>query len=121
MKGITWTNFVLGIWFVAAPFILGFTSKAVAFWENIIIGLLIAVFSLLQLLVSDEVVLRRYNWAIAAFGVWALFAPFLLGYSGLLIAALNDMVVGFFVATLATCAALNEVTIHHGGHHHGSY
>ncbi len=37
-----WTNAVLGLWLIVAPFALGFTAEAGAMWNHIIIGVLVA-------------------------------------------------------------------------------
>lgn len=38
-----WVNLVLGLWLVAAPFVLGFyTADSVAAWNQIVVGVLIA-------------------------------------------------------------------------------
>jgi len=36
-----YTNLVLGLWLIAAPFVLGFTNLAGPMWNQIIVGLLI--------------------------------------------------------------------------------
>jgi len=36
-----YTNMVLGLWLIAAPFVLGFTNLAGPMWNQIIVGLLI--------------------------------------------------------------------------------
>ncbi len=37
-----YTNMILGLWLIAAPFILSFTNVAGPMWNQIIVGLLIA-------------------------------------------------------------------------------
>lgn len=36
-----WVNLVVGLWLIAAPFVLGFTDQAVVMWNQIIVGLVI--------------------------------------------------------------------------------
>jgi hypothetical protein len=36
-----WTNLVIGIWLVVAPWALGFGSNAVATWNTLVVGVLI--------------------------------------------------------------------------------
>jgi uncharacterized membrane protein YccF (DUF307 family) len=38
---VSWITFLLGIWFVLSPFLLGFGEQMAPMWNNIIIGLLI--------------------------------------------------------------------------------
>lgn len=42
MKSLSWTNFVLGLWLVVAPFILVYHGVSAALWEDVIAGILIA-------------------------------------------------------------------------------
>jgi hypothetical protein len=41
-----WINTILGLWLLISPFVLGFTSNGTAMWSNIILGILIVIFSL---------------------------------------------------------------------------
>lgn len=41
--GISWVNAILGIWLIVAPFVLGFTAMAGSMWNNIIVGVVVAV------------------------------------------------------------------------------
>lgn len=38
-----WVNIILGIWLILSPWILGFSGNGGATWNNIIIGLVVAV------------------------------------------------------------------------------
>lgn len=40
--GLSWTNVVLGLWLIGAPFILGYAGTAAAMWNEVIIGLVVA-------------------------------------------------------------------------------
>ena len=42
MTGLSWTNAVLGVWLIAAPFVLGYAATAAAMWNEVIIGLVVA-------------------------------------------------------------------------------
>ena len=42
--GLSWTNAVLGLWLILAPFILGYSGTAAALWNDIIVGIAVAVF-----------------------------------------------------------------------------
>ena len=39
-EGISWTNFVLGLWLIIAPFVIGYTDTA-GLWNDIILGVII--------------------------------------------------------------------------------
>lgn len=36
-----WLNLIVGIWVVAAPWVLGFAAMAAAMWTHVVIGLLV--------------------------------------------------------------------------------
>lgn len=38
-----WVSLVFGVWLIAAPWVLGFSALAAATWNQVIVGLLIAV------------------------------------------------------------------------------
>jgi len=40
-------------------------------------------------------------WVTVALGVWLIIAPFVLGYSNIIVALWNDVIVGVLVAVLA--------------------
>lgn len=86
-------------WLVAAPFVIG--SIGAPFWNDLLVGLLAAV---VRLLGWRE---NRPWWALLPFGIWLLAAPFLLGYTGLTAALVNDLVTGFL---LVLAAALRRRT-----------
>jgi len=48
MKNLSWANFALGLWLIMAPFALLYRGMQNALWEDMIVGFLIAVFSLWQ-------------------------------------------------------------------------
>ncbi|QRM53219.1 SPW repeat protein [Sinorhizobium sp. BG8] len=40
-----WANLVVGLWLIASPWLLGFTSNAGAMWTHVILGALVAAVS----------------------------------------------------------------------------
>ena len=43
MTAESWINAVLGLWLIAAPFILGYSAATAALWNSIIVGVVVAV------------------------------------------------------------------------------
>lgn len=41
-EGLSWTNVVLGIWLLIAPFALGYSATTAAMWNDIVVGLIVA-------------------------------------------------------------------------------
>ena len=40
-EGISWVNFLLGIWLILSPFLLGFGAVEAAMWNSVIVGLIV--------------------------------------------------------------------------------
>jgi len=45
IKSLSWVNTVLGVWLIIAPFILGYSKLTGALWNDIIVGIVVAVLS----------------------------------------------------------------------------
>ncbi len=43
IKSLSWVNAVLGLWLIIAPFILTYSGTAAAMWNDIVVGLVVAV------------------------------------------------------------------------------
>jgi uncharacterized membrane protein len=41
-----WVNLLIGVWLIAAPFVLGFDINVVATWNHVVVGALVAADSL---------------------------------------------------------------------------
>ena len=44
-KLLSWINVVLGVWLIVAPFIVRYSGHATALWNDIIVGIIVAVLS----------------------------------------------------------------------------
>ncbi len=42
-RALDWINAVLGVWLIAAPFVLGYTGVTYALWSDVIVGIAVAV------------------------------------------------------------------------------
>ena len=106
---------VLGIWLMAAPFILG--APALDMWNDVIVG------GAVSLLAGHNYASEREQgkpsqWiagVLIVLGAWLFFVPFLIGVSGLL--RWNDVVIAVLVTAFAGysvyAAQLIEQTMHH--------
>lgn len=45
MTGVIWIVAVLGVWVLIAPFVLGYGGIAAAVWNDVIVGIIVAVFA----------------------------------------------------------------------------
>ncbi len=43
--GLSWINAILGVWLIVAPFVLRFSSTMSTRWNDIVIGIAVAIFS----------------------------------------------------------------------------
>ncbi|SFG95499.1 SPW repeat-containing protein [Halopelagius inordinatus] len=105
----------LGIWLMAAPFVLG--APMVDTWNDVIVG------GALSLLAGHNYASEREQgkpsqWIagiLILLGVWLFFVPFLVGVSGLLL--WNDVVVAVLVTALAGYSAYAAQLIEQTRHH----
>ncbi len=43
LRTLDWLNALVGVWLVAAPFVLGYTGVASALWNDVLVGIAVAV------------------------------------------------------------------------------
>ena len=99
MRWISWITFVVGLWLIAAPFALGYSGTFQATGSDVIVGLLIAASSLWMAFKADAA--WWCNRTLMLFGIWAIVAPFALGYRPTTNAMTNDVAAGILVLALA--------------------
>lgn len=109
IKALAGLNAVIGLWLVAAPFVLGLGTAAT--WSAVITGLVIAgLGSYNYKRASDgEPASGAASWTNVLAGVWVLSAPFALGAASSAIA--NDLVVGSLVVVFAGYNAIKGTTV----------
>ncbi len=110
MKWASWTNLVLGLWLISAPFVLGYAGVAGAMYEDVILGIVIGLLALWRAVGAETAAMAGVSWVVAVGGLWVLLAPFVLGYTGTTAAVYNDVIVGLAVLVFAAARALS-----HGG------
>jgi hypothetical protein len=90
-------NFVLGACLASAPWVLGFTGQTAAAWNVLVVGAavaFVAVDALANLTEWEE-------WANMALGIWAILAPWLLGFAEVAQAMYAHLFIGLIVTVLA--------------------
>jgi hypothetical protein len=105
MKAFSWVNFILGLWLIAAAFLLSHAAQP-AMAEEIVLGIVIAVLSY----ISAVHPLSAISWLVALAGLWTLIAPKVIGYGSLAASRSNDVVVGIIVLVLGVANALHHET-----------
>jgi hypothetical protein len=51
-SGLSWITFLVGIWLIISPYVLGFTAASAAMTNAIVLGILVGIFSLWAALAS---------------------------------------------------------------------
>ena len=90
-------NVVLGLCLGFAPWALGFTSEMAATRNAWIVGAAIALIALGALFAFRE----WEEWVNLALGVWAILAPWLLGFATVAAALYAHVIIGLIVGVLA--------------------
>ena len=96
-------NLILGLWLIAAPFVLNYASAA-ARGNDVIVGIIVA--SLAALRVFGAYRAAWLSWLNALIGVWLVAAPFVLVYTGASHAMGNDIIVGLGVIIFGVWSAI---------------
>jgi hypothetical protein len=106
-KTLGWVVAVLGLWEVAAPFVLGYSASTAPLWNAIVVGLVFVGIGAWAALTGEGALARALDWTNVIAGIWLVIAPFLFGYSGVGNAVWNDVVVGLLAMVLAGWAVYN--------------
>jgi len=96
VKGLSWINFILGLWLIVAGFTLSAGVGAIMA-EEIVLGIIIAVLSFGSIMGRPGTLL---SWCVAIAGLWTLIAPFVIEYGTMSASRTNDIVVGIIVLVL---------------------
>jgi SPW repeat-containing protein len=109
MKWASWTNAILGVWLILAPWVLRYPSN-VPSGEDVLLGisvLLIAAWS-----ANADQAVTGPAWTTMILGIWITISPWALGYRGLTQALANDVFVGILIVTFSiTLVAGRMVTV----------
>ncbi len=101
MKALSWINFLLGLWLIAAGFVLSAPARPVMV-EEVVLGIIIACFALISAARPTPVA----SWLVAVAGLWTLIAPAAIDYGALATSRANDIVVGVVVLVFGLANAL---------------
>ena len=99
--GSSWLNIVLGIWVIISPFLLQFARFPAAMWNNVIVGIVIAVLAIIRTSLASQ---RGWSWTNVILGIWMIISPFALG--AMTTAVLwNNILLGIVIALIAIGSA----------------
>jgi hypothetical protein len=99
-------NGVFGLFLIASPWLFGFTGEQAATWNAALVGVLLGAVALTGVIDLRE----REGWASLALGLWAMVAPWVIGFSGVVNAMWTHVGVGLATAILA---AVELWMLHH--------
>lgn len=94
-----WITGILGLAFVIAPFVLGYSGDSSALWTTIVLGAAIVVVSGYKAF-ADKMGKWEY-WAAGICGLLAVIAPFVLGFNAQTTALWATLALGVIVAVLS--------------------
>ncbi|MBB3353815.1 hypothetical protein CO660_17835 [Rhizobium sp. L9] len=90
-------NIVAGLALLISPWLLGFAAESGAAWNAWIVGAAIALIAAAALYAFYEV----EEWVNLVLGVWAVVAPWVLGFAAVTAAMWVHLIVGVVVAVVA--------------------
>jgi hypothetical protein len=93
-----WTKVVLGLWFAATPWILGYSGLTGALWSGLITGLVVAILAALALPAGRQM---WAEWLSLIAGAWMFISPWVVGFAANSVALWNALIVGVLVAIAA--------------------
>ena len=99
--GPSWLNIVLGIWVIISPFVVQFAQLPAAMWNNVIVGIVIAVLAIIRTSVPRQ---PGWSWVNVILGIWMIISPFALGVMTTAI-LWNNIILGIVIALVASGSA----------------
>lgn len=90
-------NIVAGLGLLLSPWYLGYAAETYAAWNAWIVGAAVTLIAVAALLAFHEV----EEWANAGLGLWAVIAPWVLGFPAVASAMWAHVIAGLVVAVLA--------------------
>jgi hypothetical protein len=87
----------LGIWVIISPFVVQFAQVPAAVWNNVIVGIVIALLALIRTSTPRQ---SGWSWANVILGIWMIISPFALGAMTTAI-LWNNIILGVVIALVA--------------------
>jgi hypothetical protein len=95
--GASWINVLLGIWVIISPFVVQFAQLPAAMWNNVIVGIVIALLALIRTSAPRQ---TGWSWANVILGIWMIISPFVIGVMTTAI-VWNNIILGIVIALIA--------------------
>lgn len=97
-------NVLVGIWLLISPWVLGFTATNAALWDDVVLGIAIAVIAAIRLLWLEDQ--RWLSWLNLILGAWVVISPWVLGFSGSSTPMWDNVITGIVAFIVAGWAAM---------------
>jgi formate hydrogenlyase subunit 4 len=105
--GPSWLNILLGIWVIISPFVVQFAQLPAAMWNNVIVGIIIAVLAIIRTSVPRQ---PGWSWVNVILGIWMIISPFVLGAMTTAI-LWNNIILGIVIAIVASGSASSRAPV----------
>ena len=97
-------NFILGIWVLISPFVLGAVHSPGAVWNNVIVGIVMIAFA------ANRAWGGRHQgtettWVNFVLGIWLIISPWIVGFRTSPALTWNNVIVGIVVAIVSAVGA----------------
>jgi hypothetical protein len=96
-------NFLVGIWLIISPWVYGSIYRVGSAWNNIIVGIIIAIFAAIRFFSPRSAV--GLSWINALLGIWMIISPWIYGYANNSARLWNSVIFGIIVLILALWSA----------------
>lgn len=90
-------NFLLGLWLIVSPWVLGYTADTWPAWNSYVVGAVIAILAAISLTAHQ----KWEHWATLAVAAWLIVSPWVLDYTALQTVFWNHIITGVIVGALA--------------------
>ena len=90
-------NVIAGLGLLLSPWYLGYAAETYAAWNAWMVGAAVTLIAVAALFAFHQV----EEWANVALGLWAVIAPWALGFSAVVAAMWVHVIAGLIVAVLA--------------------
>lgn len=97
-------NLILGLWLIAAPFVLTFTAHRGSEWNNIIVGAIVAVLAAIRL--WGGVGTGWLSWVNVVLGLWLIVSPWIFGNSNVSAILWDDIIIGAIIVVFGAWSAM---------------
>ena len=100
-------NFILGIWILISPFVLGFAGLHGAVWNNVIVGIIITIVAGTGAWVKPNAS-PEITWINFVLGIWLIVSAFVFGFRMDLAFTWNNIIMGIVAAIVSVVATISR-------------